>query len=66
MPPIDTLEQVVQSEGYEDKTSLADEFARDAEAKQSFVCGDIGGSRCRVCVDDELVGDVAQSEKTND
>jgi hypothetical protein len=34
VPPVYPLEQVVQSESHEDKTGLADELARDAEAKQ--------------------------------
>jgi len=33
VPLVDSFEQVVQSQDHEDKTGLADECARDAEAK---------------------------------
>src|SRR6266446_5959529 len=39
---VDALEQIVQSKGHEDKTGLADEVARDAEAKERF-----GPRHCR-------------------
>src|SRR6266852_918068 len=63
VPPVDALEQVVQSEGHEDKTGLANELGRDAEAKEHLVGRDVaGGGRC-VCVDDQLAGDVHHGEE---
>jgi hypothetical protein len=43
VPPVDVLEQVVQSQGHEDKTRLADEFARDAKAKERLGSRDVAG-----------------------
>ncbi len=52
MPLVDPLEQIVQSPGHEDKTGLANESARDAEAKEHFVGQDVAGRRRCVSVHD--------------
>src|SRR5713101_6356448 len=64
--PVDSLEQIVESQRYEDKTSLADKCAGDAKAKQRLVCRDVVGRRRCVSVDDQLVGNIAHGEETND
>ncbi len=63
MPPVDPLEQVVQSQGHEDKTGVSDEFGRDAEAKERLVGRDVAGCRRSVSVDDELAGDIGHGEE---
>ena len=62
MPSVDPLEQVVQSQGHEDKTGLADEFARDAEAKERLGGRDVVGRRRCVFVHDQLAGNIDESE----
>lgn len=66
VPPVDPVEQVVQSQGHEDKTSLADELARDAEAKERLVGCDVAGGRRCVSVDDELAGNIHHGEEARD
>jgi hypothetical protein len=60
--PVDPCEQLVQSDGHEDKGSLADELSRDAEAKEHLVCH--GGRR--VSVDNQLARNVAHGEESHD
>ena len=65
MPPADPLEQIVQSQGHEDKSGLADEYGRDAEAKECLRGRDVTGCRRCVSVDHQLAGDVAHSEEAH-
>jgi hypothetical protein len=66
VPPVDPLEQIVQSQGDEDETSLANEFARDAETKERLGGRDVAGRRCCVSVDDQLARDIAHGEEAID
>jgi hypothetical protein len=40
------LTPLSRSQGHEDKTGMADEFARDAEPKERLVGRDVAGRRC--------------------
>ena len=62
---VDLCEQLVQSEGHEDKGSLADELSRDAEAKEHLMCRDIVYCGRCVSVDNQLAGNVAHSEESH-
>src|SRR6267143_430281 len=64
VPPVDPLEQVVQSQGHEDKTSLADELASHAEAKERLGGRDVVGGRRSVSLDDDLAGNIHHGEET--
>ena len=66
MPPADPLEQIVQSQGHEDKTGLADKFARDAEAKERLGGRDVVGRRRCVSVHDQLAGNIGHGEEAGD
>ncbi len=65
VPPVYPLEQVVQSEGHQDKTGLADQLGRDAEAKQRLGGRDVVGRRRGVSVHDQLAGDIFDSLSSN-
>jgi hypothetical protein len=58
--------RLVQSDGHEDKGSLADELSRDAEAKEHLVCRDIVYCGRRVSVDNQLARNVAHGEESHD
>jgi len=45
VPPVNPLQQVVQTQGHEDKTDHANEFARDAEAKERLGGRNVAGWR---------------------
>jgi hypothetical protein len=62
---VDPCEQLIQSEGHEDKGSLADELSRDADAKEHLMCRDIVYCGRCVSVDNQLAGDVAHSEESH-
>ena len=66
VPPVDPFEQVVQSQGHEDKTGLADEFARDGEAKERLGGRDVVGRRRCVSVHDQLAGNIGHGEEAGD
>ena len=56
VPPANSLEQIVQSEGHKDKRSLTDELRDDSKAKQRLVGHDSVGRRCCVSTHDQLYG----------
>jgi hypothetical protein len=66
MGMVDPLEQIVQSQGHEDKKDLGDELARDTEAKQPLGGRDAVGRRRRVSVHDQLAGNVQEAEDAHD
>ena len=59
------LSRSYRASGHEDKTGLADEFARDAEAKERLGGRDVVGRRRCVSVDDQLAGDIAHGEEAD-
>ena len=63
MPPVDPLEQIVQSQGHPHKKNLGDEVAGDAEAKERLGGRDIGGRRRCVSVHNQLVGNIDEGEE---
>jgi hypothetical protein len=62
VPAADTLEQIVQSPSYENKAGLADEFGRDAEAKERLGGRDVVGGRRCVSGHDQLAGNIDDGE----
>jgi hypothetical protein len=66
LPPVDALQQLVQSQGHEDKTCLADQFAGNPEAKERLRGQDVAGRRPCVSVHDHLAGNIDDGEKAED
>jgi hypothetical protein len=56
VPLVDPLEQIVQSQGHEDKTGLGDELGGDAEAEERLEGSDVVGRRRCVSLHDHLLG----------
>jgi hypothetical protein len=66
LPLVDPLEQFVQSQRNEDKTGLADEVARDAEAKQRLGGRDVAGRRRCVSLHDQFAGNIDEGKEARD